>query len=104
MSKNKTYEPVGHRVLVKIRKVEERTEGGLYLPQQTQHDEQYAMEEGELTAIGPQAWATFGDGAPWAYTGDMVVFAKYAGKVLEFGGNKYRVMNDEDIYCRVISE
>ena len=94
----KTIEPVGHRVLVKPKKVEEKTAGGLYLPQQAQESEQYATEEGELVAVGRQAWKAFDNGMPWAEVGNIVTFAKYAGKVVEIGKEKYRLMNDEDIY------
>ena len=96
-------EPVGHRVLVKVKKVEEKTAGGLYLPQQSQESEQYATEEGELVAIGPQAWSAFDDGEPWAEVGDTVTFARYAGKIVESDDKiKYRLMNDEDIYARIV--
>ena len=94
----KTITPAGHRVLVKLKKVEEKTSGGLYLPQQTQESEQYAIEEGELVDVGFQAWKAFGNGEPWAKSGDTVAFAKYAGKVVEIKKEKYRLMNDEDIY------
>lgn len=98
-------EPVGHRVLVRPKKVEEKTAGGLYLPQQAQEAEQYATEEGELVAIGPQAWAAFDDGSPWANVGDVVTFARYAGKVVEGDDKvKYRLMNDEDIYAVIVEE
>jgi chaperonin GroES len=97
--------PAGHRVLVRVKKLEENTTGGLYLPQQAQEMEQHAMEEGEVVAIGPQAWKAFDDGTPWAKIGDTVTFARYAGLMKDGdGGQKYRIMQDEDIYAVIVEE
>lgn len=90
--------PAGHRVLVLPEEVKEKTDGGIYLPQQAKDREQAAMIVGTLIAVGPQAWDGFGDGKPWADVGDVVIFAKYGGAVVKgTDGKDYRILNDEDI-------
>lgn len=100
-------QPVGHRVLVKI-KLKEHTDSGIVLV----HDPRYAraaMESGEIVSIGPNAWKAFDDGQPWAVVGDKVVFSKYGGKIVEDPDNLqsdpneyFMVLNDEDILCKVV--
>jgi len=56
---------------------------------------------GTVVRIGVNAWKAFDDGTPWAHVGDKVVFRKYAGEVIKDGDVEYRVVNDEDILCRI---
>jgi chaperonin GroES len=98
-------QPCGHRLVVKVRKVADQTEGGIYLPDQTKDRDQLAETEGELVAVGVNAWKGFDDGQPWACQGDTVLFRQYSGVVKEIGGEMYRVMNDEDVMgvvCRPV--
>jgi len=91
-------QPAGHRVIVKPDPLEERSEGGIILSygdDKKRHAE--AQVRGTIIAVGPNAWKAFDDGTPWAAVGDRVYFAKYGGFVIEDGGEKYRLLNDEDI-------
>jgi len=93
-------QPTGHLVLVRLSRVEERTRGGLFLPDTAREVQQKAATSGTLVAIGPQAWLAFGDGTPWAAVGDEVVFPRYSGIAVdpEMAGEPDCVlMNDEDI-------
>ena len=47
--------PAGHRVLVRPERVEEKTRGGLYVPEHTRERQQAASIRGELVAAGPNA-------------------------------------------------
>jgi len=95
--------PAGHRVLVKVEEIEEKTAGGLYIPKTSQDQQTQANIFGVVVAIGATAWKAFDDGLPWAAVGDRVAFAKYGGFVIEDPDTKelYRLLNDEDI-CAVI--
>lgn len=93
----KKARPAGHRVLVKVDELETQSKGGIILPGNDKGRKEDAQITGELVAVGPQAWKEFSDGEPWAKVGDRVLFAKYGGYVAEIDGQKYRVMNDEDI-------
>jgi len=91
--------PLGHRVLVKVEKVEEKI-GSFYLPEKEVKKEQNAKEEGVLIAIGNTAFQNLGDGRPWAAVGDKVVFARYGGYRVEDGDDQYVVLNDEDLIAK----
>jgi len=91
--------PAGHRVLVFPEEVKEKTDSGIIIPVTTRDREQAAVTRGTVIAIGPTAWKAFDDGNPWCQVGDIVAFARYGGYEVEdpTDGEKYRVLNDEDI-------
>jgi len=90
-------EPTGHHVLIEPDKVDEKTKGGIYLPETARKQEQNATVTGVIIAVGKQAWMGFGDSEPWAAVGDRVYFAKYGGVVITNEGKDYRLVNDEDV-------
>ena len=96
------HEVVGHRVLVKPHLQEEVTQGGIYIATgQTFEREQGATQIGTIMGIGPNAWLDFKPGTPWAKVGDVVYYAKYAGKDIKDGDNTLVILNDEDVQCIV---
>ncbi len=105
------FNPAGHRVVVKLAKLEEQHEG--FIPESLKNagfkikaavDEEelvkVACDQGFIVAIGPNAWKhpDLG-GEPWAKIGDEVVFGRYAGKIFRNPDDEedYMVLNDEDI-------
>lgn len=95
------YKPEGVKVLVKPERVEEKTKGGIFLPQQSRDSEQTRVTRGEIVAMGPDAAVRFADDRS-AQVGDMVVFSKYGGFSLD--DDEYRILNDEDIIALIEKE
>jgi chaperonin GroES len=97
--------PAGHRVLVQVQKIEEKTESGLYLPETSREAEQLACQIATVEALGENAWKSFDDGKTWVEPGDKVLIASYAGfevcSVLDGVAVFYRIVNDSDIICFV---
>lgn len=91
--------PEGVRILLEPQTVKEKTEGGIYLPEQVKEDEEYATVIGTVLAIGPNADVMFDDGP--MQVGDKVTWAKFGGVIVEHDGEKCRVVNDEDIIAKV---
>ncbi|MBV5327095.1 MAG: hypothetical protein JZU65_05570 [Chlorobium sp.] len=91
--------PAGHRVLVKVDEIEEKTKGGIILVDADKQTE--ANIFGTLVVVGPTAWKAFDDGEAWAKVGDKVAFAKYGGFIINDPETKesFRLLNDEDITC-----
>jgi len=86
--------PVEYKVLVRPDKVEERTKGGLYMPDTTAEKEQFAVTMGVLVAKSPQAFTDLPDVA----VGARVVFDRYAAKkVTGRDGAEYWIMKDSNI-------
>lgn len=96
-----SLEILGHRVLVKPKQIEEKTAGGIIIPDQTRDKEQAGIDEGEVIAIGPTAFKDLG-GFDWVKVGDWVVWPRYAGKPYEDEGILYHAINDEDILMRKV--
>ncbi|KAK9278119.1 hypothetical protein L1049_028303 [Liquidambar formosana] len=85
--------PLGDRVLVKIKTVEEKTVGGILLPTTAQSKPQ----GGEVVAVGEGK--TFGKTKIdiSVKTGTQVVYSKYAGTELEFNGSNHLLLKEDDI-------
>ncbi len=95
--------PTGGHLLVLPDKVEEKTAGGIYLPQETRDKEQQAATIGKLIDIGPGAWTDIDDGSPWAAIGDKVSYARYAGVVMRGqDGQDYVLINDNDVLAKLL--
>lgn len=94
--------PVEYKVLVKPKAVEEKTVGGLYIPEDTKQREQYGQVEGTLVAKSPAAF-TFNyegwpDGSAAPEIGDKVVFSRYEGNEIKGAdGETYWLMADKAI-------
>jgi len=91
--------PEGVKVLVLPKKVEEKTEGGIWRPEVVKEAEQVAATEGTIVAIGPAAALEFYDGP--AKVGDRIMYAKYGGAQVKFEDANYRIINDEDVLLRI---
>jgi chaperonin GroES len=95
--------PTGGHLLVLPVKVEERTAGGIILPQETRDKEQQAATVGTLVEIGASAWTDLDDGKPWAEVGDKVSYAKYAGVSMQGKDNQtYVLINDNDVLAKLL--
>lgn len=95
--------PTIHRILVKPDDVSEKTEGGIYLPQDVQERKRMASVMGTVVAQGRTVWKTH-TVKPETKVGDRVGFAKYSGTEFEHDGTQYRLLNDEDILIVVRNE
>jgi chaperonin GroES len=98
-------EPEGYHVIVRPEKVEEKTEGGIILPDTTRDMEQRGAIRGEIIAIGPSAKIQYNNihgKNRRGQVGDRVLYARYGGFVVEEDGEELRILNDEDIIGLII--
>lgn len=94
--------PVEYNVLVKPKAVEEKTAGGIYLPDDARERESFGQIEGELVAVSPAAFTYNYEGWPEGVAlpkpGDRVIFSKYqAEEIKGKDGEKYWLMKDKSI-------
>lgn len=89
--------PVGWRILVLPREIEEKTQSGIIINTETNKErEQMANTTGVVIEMGEQCFDDMGQ--KWCEVGDKIIFAKYAGLLyLGKDGKKYRVINDKDV-------
>lgn len=101
MDNTSGFVPLDVRVLVRPDPVEEKTAGGIILPDQHKEREKYATVKATLVAAGVNAWeeaAARSSAFEQPVPGDRVIIAKYGGIVLTGAdGVDYRIMNDEDV-------
>ena len=86
--------PLNDRVLVKRLESEEKTAGGLFIPDTAKEK----PSKGEVVAVGPGKTAD--DGKVIAMTvkaGNLVLFNKYAGTEIKLDGVEHLVMREDDI-------
>lgn len=89
-----SLKPLNDRVLVKRLESEERTAGGLYIPDTAKEK----PSKGEVVAVGPGKHAEDGKLVPMTVkVGDMVLFNKYAGTEVKLDGVEHLVMREDDI-------
>ncbi len=86
--------PLNDRVLVKRLEGEEKTAGGLYIPDTAKEK----PSKGEVVAVGPGKAADDGKIIPMTVkAGDQVLFNKYAGTEFKIDGVEHLVMREDDI-------
>ncbi len=86
--------PLGDRVLVKRVGEQEKTKGGIVLPDTAKEKPQ----RGEIVAVGEGKLTDDGKRIPMnVKVGDKVIFAKYAGTEIELDGEEYLLMSESDI-------
>ena len=86
--------PLNDRVLVKRLESEEKTAGGLYIPDTAKEK----PSKGEVVAAGPGKVGEKRERVALAVKpGDMVLFNKYAGTEVKLDGVDHLVMREEDI-------
>ena len=90
-------EPCGHRLLVKMDKVERQTESGIVLPEDTADREEMSGTVATVIEVGKSCWADQHVSGQWAKPGDRVMIAKFAGQLWKKNGIKYRVISDFDV-------
>ncbi len=86
--------PLNDRLLVKRLQEEEKTAGGIIIPDSAKEK----PAEGEVVAVGPGKVADNGERvALQVKEGDMVLFSKYGGTDVKLGGEDFLIMREEDI-------
>ena len=89
-----TIRPLYDRVLVKRLDSEEKTSGGLYIPDTAKEK----PIEAKVVAVG--AGKVLDDGSlrkPEIKAGDRVLFAKYSGSEVKIDGEEHLILREDDI-------
>ena len=82
--------PLGERVVVKPEKEEEKTKGGIYLPDTASKEK---PQKGEVIAVGPDFKGV--------KKGDKVIFAKYGGTEIKMDEEDYLILSTDDVLAVV---
>lgn len=89
--------PLDDRVLVKPLEAEEKTQGGIVLPDTAKEKPQ----KGKITAVGPGKLLENGERMPLSVkVGDLILFGKYSGSDIKVEGDEFKIMKESDILAK----
>ena len=95
----KLPEPKGYKLLIAIPKLEEKTSGGVIIPDKLKGLEQTASIIGLVIAMGKAAYndADKFPNGPYCKEGDFVIFRSYSGTRFKLRGEEFRLINDDTV-------
>ncbi|MEI9915698.1 MAG: co-chaperone GroES [Methylovirgula sp.] len=89
-----TFRPLHDRVVVKRLEGEEKTKGGIIIPDSAKEKPQ----EGEIVAVGPGARDETGKLVPLdVKAGDRILFGKWSGTEVKIDGQDLLIMKESDV-------
>jgi len=90
--------PLEDRVVLKVMESEDKTAGGILLPDTAKEKPQ----RGKVTAVGEGKLSKDGKRiAPDVKKGDIVLFGKYAGSDIKVDGVDYKIFRENEILAKV---
>jgi chaperonin GroES len=88
--------PLADRVVVQAAEAEEKTKGGIILPDTAKEK----PVEGTIVAAGPGKVADSGELVKMAVkVGDKVLYGKYSGTEVTIEGEEYLIMRESDVFA-----
>jgi chaperonin GroES len=92
--------PLDDRVVVEPMEAEERTAGGIVLPDSAKEKPQ----RGKVVAVGPGKLLDNGQrGELSVAVGDEVIYGKYGGTDIEVNGEEVKILRESDILAKVLA-
>lgn len=91
--------PLDDRVVVRPHEAEERTAGGIVLPDAAKEKQQ----RGTVIAVGPGRLLDSGERSAISVgVGDQVLFGKYGGTEIEVDGEEVKILRESDILAKLV--
>ena len=91
--------PLDERVVVEPVEAEEKTAGGIVLPDTAKEKPQ----RGTVLAIGPGKLLDSGERSALSVAvGDEVIYGKYSGSDIEIDGRDVKILRESDILAKVV--
>ena len=94
-----SIKPLEDRIVIKQVEAEQTTASGLVIPDTAKEKPQ----EGEVVAVGPGRIDDNGNRVPLdVAVGDKVIYSKYCGTEVKFGGEDFLVLSARDVLAVVV--
>jgi chaperonin GroES len=91
--------PLDERIVVEPVEAEEKTAGGIVLPDTAKEKPQ----RGKVLAIGPGKLLEDGKRVALSVTvGDEVIYGKYSGSEIEIDGRDLKILRESDVLAKVV--
>lgn len=86
--------PLGDKILVEILEAEEKTKGGIFLPDTAKEEK----TEGKVIAVGGGRVLDSGKVQSLEVKkGDKVIFGKYSGDDIQIDGKKHKIIKESEV-------
>ena len=93
-----SIKPLEDRIVIKQVEAEQTTASGLVIPDSAKEKPQ----EGEVVAVGPGRVDDNGNRVPLDISvGDIVIYSKFGGTEVKYGGDEYLVLSARDVLAIV---
>lgn len=93
-----TIQPLDDRIVVKRTEAEEKSSGGIVLPENAKEKPQ----QGKVLAVGPGKLLDNGERAkPDVAVGDLILFGKYSGSEITVEGDEVVILRENDILAKL---
>jgi len=93
-----TIQPLDDRIVVKRTEAEEKSTGGIVLPENAKEKPQ----QGKVLAVGPGKLLDNGERAkPDVAVGDLILFGKYSGSEITVEGDEVVILRENDILAKL---
>ncbi len=90
--------PLDDRIVVELEEAEEKTLGGIVLPDTAKEKPQ----RGKVVAVGSGKLLDNGERAkPILKEGDRVIFGKYSGSDVKVDGKEYKILRENEVLARL---
>jgi chaperonin GroES len=97
-AKKVAIRPLGDRVLVQRLEAEDKSSGGILLPESAKEK----PKEGTIISCGEGKTLENGEKSVFSVkAGDTVLFTSYAGTDVKYGGEDYLIMREDDLLAIV---
>jgi chaperonin GroES len=95
--------PMQFKLVIEVERAEERTKGGIFVPENAQDRRQFEITRGLVVAVGPAAFTDhnqYPEGTERPKVGDRIWFDKHAGTQVKAKRDHsllYRIIEDTDV-------
>lgn len=90
--------PIGDKILIKRLQAEEKTKGGIVLPETAKEK----PKEGRVVALGQGRLLDNGTRSPFTVKeNDRIIFSSYAGTEIKIDGEEYLILTEEEVLAIV---
>ncbi len=94
-------QPLGNMVIIRPKKAEEKSKGGIILPDVAKEKPQ----EGKVVAVGPGKITESGKREPMEVkVGDTIIYPKFGGQELKIDGEELIIMPESSIWAKRIKK
>ena len=93
--------PLHDRIIVKRLEEEEKTKGGIIIPDAAKEKPQ----EGRVIAVGDGKVLESGQKAPLSVkVGDKILFGKYSGTEIKIDGDEHLILREDDVLAIIVDK